>query len=35
MPTYFHRPAIVGPPLDLSLWKNPRVYETELKASKE
>jgi hypothetical protein len=33
LPAYSHGPTIVGPPLDLSLWKDPRVYETELKAA--
>ena len=33
MPSFFHMPTIVGPPLDLSLWKNPRIYETNLLAS--
>ena len=35
MPRFFHAPKIVGPPLDLSLWKDPRVYETDLLASRE
>jgi len=35
MPAYSHLPVIVGPPLDLSLWTDPRRSETELKASKE
>ncbi len=30
LPRYVHIPTIVGPPLDISLWTNPRVYETNL-----
>lgn len=33
MPSFFHMPNIVGPPLDVSLWKNPRIYETNLLTS--
>jgi hypothetical protein len=28
-------PNIVGPPLDLSLWNDPRAYETDLTTAKE
>jgi hypothetical protein len=28
-------PTVIGPPLDLRLWTDPRSYETELKRSKE
>lgn len=35
MNRYFHVPRIVGPPLDASLWKDPRLYETNLLVSKE
>jgi hypothetical protein len=30
-----HVPTILGPPLDLRLWTDPRAYETELKGAKE
>jgi hypothetical protein len=32
---YSHIPVIKGPPIDTSLWKEPRVYETNLLAPKE
>ena len=35
LPMYRHLPQIIGPPLDVSLWKDPRVYETNLLAAKE
>lgn len=35
MPEYRHVPQISGPPVDLRLWKDPRLYETELQATKE
>jgi hypothetical protein len=35
LPVYRHVPTIVGPPLDTSLWDDPRVYETNLLTSKE
>lgn len=35
MERYFHLPKIVGPPLDVSLWKDPRLYETNLLVSRE
>jgi hypothetical protein len=35
LPVYRHVPHIVGPRLDVSLWKDPRLYETNLLASKE
>lgn len=35
MPNYTHLPTIVGPPLDMAVWDNPRNYETELQTSKE
>lgn len=35
MPGYFHMPTIVGVPLDMSLWKDPRAYETNELTSKE
>ena len=34
MATYTHLPVIMGPPLDTSLWKDPRAMETELQARK-
>ena len=30
MPVYTHIPTVVGPPPDISLWKDPRAMETEL-----
>jgi len=30
-----HVPTVLGPPLDLRLWTDPRAYETELKGAKE
>jgi hypothetical protein len=30
MPTARHIPTIVGPPLDMRLWTDPRAYETEI-----
>lgn len=35
MPSYTHLPAVIGPSLDIGLWTDPRVAETELKTSKE
>lgn len=35
LPVYRRLPQILGSPLNVSLWKNPRVYETNLLASKE
>jgi hypothetical protein len=35
LPEYDHTPSIVGAPLDMSLWTDPRRYETELQSSKE
>lgn len=35
MPTYSHLPVIRGPPLDTSLWKNPRIYETDMILSRK
>jgi hypothetical protein len=35
LPVYRRLPQIVGSPLNVSLWKSPRVYETNLLASKE
>ena len=35
MNRYFRVPKIIGPPLDVSLWKNPRLYETNLLVSRE
>jgi hypothetical protein len=35
LPTYRHIPTIIGPPLDISLWKDPRLYETNLLTTKE
>lgn len=35
LPTTTRIPRIVGPPLETSLWDNPRSYETELEESKE
>lgn len=33
MPRYVHIPTIVGPPLDLRLWTDPRALETEFQAA--
>jgi hypothetical protein len=33
--SYSHLPSILGPPLDTSLWINPRIYETNLLESKK
>jgi hypothetical protein len=35
MPVYSHLPKIIGPPLDLGLWTDPRLSETELKTANE
>lgn len=35
MNRHLHVPQIVGPSLDMSLWKDPRLYETNLLVSKE
>ena len=35
LPQYQHIPKIVGPPLDTSLWDDPRAFETELQRSRE
>lgn len=35
MPPYRRVPTVVGPPLDIRLWTDPRSYETELSVSKE
>jgi hypothetical protein len=35
LPPVVRVPTIVGPPLDLSLWNDPRAYETYLTSSKE
>lgn len=35
LPPYTHTPTLVGPPLDLRLWTDPRVVETELSERKE
>ena len=35
LPPVVRVPTIVGPPLDLSLWNDPRAYETDLTPSKE
>lgn len=35
LPNVVHVPTIVGPPLDSSLWDNPRIYETELEEPQE
>lgn len=35
LPEYTHVPVLVGPPLDMRLWKDPRIYETELQGTKE
>jgi hypothetical protein len=35
LPPMKHVPAIVGPPLDDTLWNDPRRYETELQTPKE
>lgn len=33
LPRYQHIPQIVGPPLDMAIWEDPRLYETNLLAS--
>lgn len=33
MPEYRHRPVVVGPPLDVRLWTDPRRFETEFQSS--
>jgi hypothetical protein len=30
MPSYHHVPKIVGPKIDMSLWNEPRVFETNI-----
>jgi len=35
LPNQIHLPRIEGPPMDTSLWDNPRIYETELESPKE
>lgn len=35
MRAYHHVPKIYGPPIDMRLWNDPRVYETELQSTKE
>jgi hypothetical protein len=35
LPSYQHAPILVGPRTDMSLWKDPRRYETELGTAKE
>lgn len=35
LPEYRHVPTICGPLPDMRLWKDPRVYETELQVTKE
>ncbi len=35
LPIYRHLPQIIGPPLDVSLWTDPRKYETDILVSKE
>jgi hypothetical protein len=35
IPSFTHIPHIIGRPLDVSLWTNPRLYETNLLASRE
>jgi hypothetical protein len=35
LPPYTHIPEIHGSPLDISLWTNPRVYETNLDVARE
>lgn len=35
MGRYIHIPRIIGPPLDLSLWKDPRLYKTNLLVFRE
>jgi hypothetical protein len=32
LPRFVHMPQIVGPPLDISLWEDPRVFERNLNA---
>lgn len=34
LPEYIHTPQVCGPPLDMSLWTDPRRTETEFQASK-
>ena len=35
MSPYLHVPTVIGPPLDLRLWTDPRAVETELSEAKE
>ena len=35
LPVYRHSPEIRGPPLDVSLWTDPRLYETNLLPTRE
>lgn len=35
MPVVSHVPTICGPPLDVRLWMDPRVAETEIQTAKE
>jgi len=35
MPVYRHTPRLVGPPLDMSLWNDPRAFETKLQTTTE
>lgn len=35
LPPFVHVPTIVGPPLEMLLWDDPRSYETELQTRKE
>ena len=35
LPRYRHLPQIIGPSLDLGLWTDPRLYETNLLTAKE
>lgn len=35
IPEYRHAPTVCGPPLDMRLWKDPRVYETEIHRARE
>jgi hypothetical protein len=35
LPVSRHTPTIIGPPLELGLWTDPRAYETEISRAME
>jgi hypothetical protein len=35
MPAYLHVPVLVGPPLDISLWEDPRKAETKIEKGEQ